>query len=92
MRATRQLRAILINKNNVKTFKESEDIATTTTNNTQARREQHPFHIVDNSIVPFVVALGAFVLTGSIALFFNEYLHYKVVRALLMFFFLLIVE
>jgi len=57
-----------------------------------ARQEQHPFHIVDNSIVPFIVAAGAFILTSSIALFFNEYLHYKAARAVLMAFFLLVVE
>jgi len=58
----------------------------------EARKEQHPFHIVTNSIIPFVVALCACALVTTIALVFNDRLHFKAIYAIFSFFFLLICE
>lgn len=57
-----------------------------------SRYEQHPYHIVDTSFIPVVTAFSAFILTTSIALFFNGVLHFKMVLCFLLFFFVVLCE
>jgi len=56
------------------------------------KKEEHPFHVVQPSYLPFFIAVFAFILTFSIALFFHELLHFKAVTFFLYAFFLWICE